>query len=826
MTRRPIAFAPTLRGHHGESEETKPHHNIMKATHFRILLATLLVSPAMLILADEEQDLISTLQSGAGAPQKWAACQRLRTIGTSKAVPALAALLTEQGLSQAARYVLEALPGAEADSALRDALGKTSGLLKAGVIDSMGWRGDSKSPSLIAPLLADPDTSVAAAAATALGRLGGPEAISALSATRDKVPATVQPALQEALLKCADRSVASNDTGTALRIYQDLFNSKYSTQIRAAVWRGMAMADSGHRAEIVLNALRGTDRPIQIVALQLVRELTDKQVLQACIAEWGSLGPESQLALLDAQIKLGPEALTLARRASQSTDLRLRVAAWHAFGELNNLAGIPALAGAAAHGEPSERDAARESLQRLRGPGANPGLLAQVKNAATPEKAELLRALGERGDNGATSVLLENATSGDKPVRQASLEGLTKLASPQAAGPLLEMAAKSKTDEERGPLLSALYAVCEASPNKAEISRDVVPMLARFPATERGPLLPLLPELGTADALAAAEAVIHGSDPELAKEGVRALSQWPNSAPAGPLLELGRSSPDPTLQTLALRGSIQVTAQEPDSAKRLALLQQAMDQTKRVEEKRLVLGQLAQIPMPEGLDMALKELTDPGLANEAALATLSIAEKLAPTHPDLADRAARDLLAHVHEGEIARRAWTLRHKPGINGPFIRDWVVCGPFRQAGVTGATAVFDIPFGPEKPGARLEWNNVPPSDHVNLAARFPGQDNCAAYLRTRIIAPEQSNALLLIGSDDGVKAWLNGKVVHGNNVDRGEVADQDTAPIVLNKGPNELLLKITQGGGGWGACARIVDTDFKPISGLRVECPKGQE
>ena len=78
-------------------------------------------------------------------------------------------------------------------------------------------------------------------------------------------------------------------------------------------------------------------------------------------------------------------------------------------------------------------------------------------------------------------------------------------------------------------------------------------------------------------------------------------------------------------------------------------------------------------------------------------------------------------------------------------------------------------------------------------------------------------------MLGSDDGVKAWLNGEVVHSNNMDRGEAADQDTAPIRLKKGVNQLLLKITQGGGGLSACARIVGSDGLPMAGLRVE-PQG--
>src|SRR5262249_8863178 len=156
-------------------------------------------------------DLIATLRSTAGAPQKWAACQRLRIVGTAEAVPALAALLTDERLSQAARHALEALPYAEAGAALRQALAKTSGLLKAGMIASLGWRGEPASVALLAPLLSDADSAIAAATAAALGRIGGQDAVTALSTARGHAPAPVEFAVQEALLRCAERLAANND---------------------------------------------------------------------------------------------------------------------------------------------------------------------------------------------------------------------------------------------------------------------------------------------------------------------------------------------------------------------------------------------------------------------------------------------------------------------------------------------------------------------------------------------------------------------------------------------------------------------------------------
>ncbi|MCX6905218.1 MAG: VCBS repeat-containing protein, partial [Verrucomicrobia bacterium] len=335
---------------------------------------------------------------------------------------------------------------------------------------------------------------------------------------------------------------------------------------------------------------------------------------------------------------------------------------------------------------------------------------------------------------------------------------------------------------------------------------------------------PLLAELGTSDALTAAQAATRDNDPELAKDAVRVLAQWPNAAPAPYLLELARTSTDSTLHTLALRGCIEVAGQEPDLTKRFAMLQQAGASAKSADEKKQVLGQLGQVATPEALEVVLKDLADPGLVNEAALAAVSIAEKLAPSNPQLADEAAAKVLVQVKQGEVAKRAWAMRIKPSSAASFIRDWVVCDPYRQAGATGAEAVFNIPFGPEKAGEKVQWKTVPGADHVNFMALFGAQSSCVAYLRAQIIAAADCSGALLMGSDDGIKAWLNGEVVHSNNVDRGQVVDQDTAPIKLKKGTNDLMLKITQGGGGWSACARFVGTDGKPIPGLLVQRPGG--
>jgi hypothetical protein len=233
----------------------------------------------------------------------------------------------------------------------------------------------------------------------------------------------------------------------------------------------------------------------------------------------------------------------------------------------------------------------------------------------------------------------------------------------------------------------------------------------------------------------------------------------------------------------------------------------------------MVLSQLSRISTPESLNMAIEHLKNPSLVNEAGLAAVSIAESLAGGNPKLADEAARKILEHCKLQAVVSRAWALRIKTPASGPFIRDWLVSELYRQPSVTGALAIFNIKFGPEKPQNTVKWYAAPVGDTMQLASYFPGQTDCVAYLKAEIIAPNATDAILLMGSDDGIKAWLNGTVVHSNNIDRGQVVDQDIAPIKLKQGANELLLKITQGGGGWSACARIVGADNFPIEGLRI-------
>jgi hypothetical protein len=93
--------------------------------------------------AKVEAQLLATLALPACTPAGRAfVCQQLALVGSAKSVPALARLLRDPATTEPARFALEAIPGTEADAALRDALGALSGPAKAGLVGSLAARRD------------------------------------------------------------------------------------------------------------------------------------------------------------------------------------------------------------------------------------------------------------------------------------------------------------------------------------------------------------------------------------------------------------------------------------------------------------------------------------------------------------------------------------------------------------------------------------------------------------------------------------------------------------------------------------------------------------
>ena len=189
-----------------------------------------------------ESRLAAVLGTGASRAAKDYVLRKLRIIGTAESVPAIAPLLFDQDLSHMARYALERNSAAEAAAALREALPKLPGLLKAALIGSLGKRRDAGSTESLVPLLADADADVAAAAVAALGMIGTTAAAQALTRCVQDGPATTKAAAVDACLACAEHLLADGQKAEAVAIYKSLLAADPPQHVRLAVTRGMLVA--------------------------------------------------------------------------------------------------------------------------------------------------------------------------------------------------------------------------------------------------------------------------------------------------------------------------------------------------------------------------------------------------------------------------------------------------------------------------------------------------------------------------------------------------------------------------------------------------------
>ena len=85
--------------------------------------------------------------------------------------------------------------------------------------------------------------------------------------------------------------------------------------------------------------------------------------------------------------------------------------------------------------------------------------------------------------------------------------------------------------------------------------------------------------------------------------------------------------------------------------------------------------------------------------------------------------------------------------------------------------------------------------------------GHEYVVGYAFTYLHSDGEQAALIGLGSDDSLKAWLNGEVVHEADVYRPWKRDEDEVAVKLRPGANPMLLKIVQGGGAYAFSATVL-------------------
>lgn len=83
---------------------------------------------------------------------------------------------------------------------------------------------------------------------------------------------------------------------------------------------------------------------------------------------------------------------------------------------------------------------------------------------------------------------------------------------------------------------------------------------------------------------------------------------------------------------------------------------------------------------------------------------------------------------------------------------------------------------------------------------------RDYSVGYAWTEIEVSTATRAWLSVGSDEGIKVWHNGVLVHDHWVRRSSQVDGDIVPLRLKAGKNQLLIKTQNTTGEWSFITRL--------------------
>jgi beta-galactosidase len=153
------------------------------------------------------------------------------------------------------------------------------------------------------------------------------------------------------------------------------------------------------------------------------------------------------------------------------------------------------------------------------------------------------------------------------------------------------------------------------------------------------------------------------------------------------------------------------------------------------------------------------------------------------------------------------------------------WKVLGPYTASTANGETTVNtvyageqDAIEGGENPnnthrttdGKLLDWRKVVNADKngfIDLRKAFPEADELAvAYVTKSITSAGNQTAVLRLGVDFWMEAWLNGKSIVKVTQAHQKRENEYVLQVPLQKGENILTLKVASGRGGFGFWANM--------------------
>lgn len=415
--------------------------------------------------------------------------------------------------------------------------------------------------------------------------------------------------------------------------------------------------------------------------------------------------------------------------------------------------------------------------------------------------------------------------SGDPRVLCAALRGLGRTAaSDKYAKNILPFLYADSTDVYGAARAALIFLRDEGATRRlAKQSRKAAPLV-------RAALMEIVDARDAAAATPILEEGLHDTDSRVRATALRLLGKRNDVQYANAFLEAAQSS-DLIVQVEAVRAWLKLAdaaLHNGDTTIALEMYHKGLELAVEDRDRIAAIEGLERIAAPETLSYLQPFMGNPAIEGPVIRCAFAIAEKMAEDDRPAAQEIFASALRTTTDRGLAQRAQTALSAMGApcnyaaERGFILRWRLIGPFSKADFV---AVFP-PESEYRPDAvylgageqQVRWRDHVVEDALgitDLGDIMQPAENVIAYARAEILVDQPQDILVKLGSDDGVICWVNGEKVHENDTARRVSVDEDVKPASLTAGKNVILVKIVQGGGDWGFCARLTTRQGEPLA-----------
>jgi len=134
---------------------------------------------------------------------------------------------------------------------------------------------------------------------------------------------------------------------------------------------------------------------------------------------------------------------------------------------------------------------------------------------------------------------------------------------------------------------------------------------------------------------------------------------------------------------------------------------------------------------------------------------------------------------------------------GHYGQGCRIWVLKGPFERQQQKAGEEFIDVANPQALPGEN-GWSPAVyfHDDRIDLDKYYDDPFDCVVYAYAEFDAEKSQEAELWVGSDEGMKVWINGETVYEHEGRRRHRLPNDREMVRVEEGKNTLLVRADQG------------------------------